>query len=165
MPRSGKPFSVRMTNSGPLGWVSDIDGYRYQATHPETGSPWPPMPDALMAAWRELSGLSLPSRGVSRELLLGRHSPGFASGPATRMSLPLPSSRSRSATRQASGSAARSARMRHAAVKLASGDAFVFGGVSRLAFHGIDRVLPRTSTLLAEGGRFNLTMRRVTPAK
>ena len=44
------------------------------------------------------------------------------------------------------------------------GDAFVFGGASRLAFHGIDRVLAGTSTLLAEGGRFNLTMRRVTPA-
>ncbi|MBV9433622.1 MAG: alpha-ketoglutarate-dependent dioxygenase AlkB, partial [Hyphomicrobiales bacterium] len=50
-------------------------------------------------------------------------------------------------------------------VKLASGDAFVFGGPSRLAFHGIDRVLAGTSTLLAEGGRFNLTMRRVTPGR
>ena len=40
MPRSGKPFSVRMTNCGPLGWVSDASGgYRYQATHPETGKP------------------------------------------------------------------------------------------------------------------------------
>jgi len=48
-------------------------------------------------------------------------------------------------------------------LKLDSGDAFVFGGPARLAFHGIDRVLAGTSTLLPEGGRFNLTMRRVTP--
>ena len=41
MPRTGKPFSVRMTNMGPLGWVSDRTGYRYQATHPEQGTVWP----------------------------------------------------------------------------------------------------------------------------
>ncbi len=44
MPKTGKPMSVRMTNCGPLGWVTDERGYRYQATHPETGEPWPPMP-------------------------------------------------------------------------------------------------------------------------
>ena len=44
-----------------------------------------------------------------------------------------------------------------------TGDGFTFGGPSRLAFHGVDRVYPATSTLLAEGGRFNLTLRRVTP--
>ena len=45
MPRSGKPMSVRMTNCGPLGWVTDKErGYRYQATHPETGRPWPAIP-------------------------------------------------------------------------------------------------------------------------
>ena len=38
MPRSGKPMSVRMTNCGPLGWVTDKErGYRYQAAHPVTG--------------------------------------------------------------------------------------------------------------------------------
>jgi alkylated DNA repair protein (DNA oxidative demethylase) len=47
-------------------------------------------------------------------------------------------------------------------LELHSGDAFVFGGPARLAYHGIDRVLPGTSALLAEGGRFNLTLRRVT---
>ena len=41
MPKSGTPFSVRMTNCGPLGWVSDESGYRYQPHHPETGRPWP----------------------------------------------------------------------------------------------------------------------------
>ena len=47
--------------------------------------------------------------------------------------------------------------------RLASGDAVVLGGEARLAFHGIDRILPGTSTLLPEGGRINLTLRRVTP--
>src|SRR6516164_88140 len=47
MPRTGSPFSVRMTNCGPLGWVSDVNGYRYQAAHPVTGKPWPPIPDLL----------------------------------------------------------------------------------------------------------------------
>jgi alkylated DNA repair protein (DNA oxidative demethylase) len=49
-------------------------------------------------------------------------------------------------------------------VRLASGDAVVLGGEGRLAFHGVDRIVPNTSTLLAEGGRINLTLRRVTPA-
>ena len=43
-----------------------------------------------------------------------------------------------------------------------SGDVIVLGGEDRLAFHGIDRILPGTSDLLQEGGRFNLTLRRVT---
>ena len=55
MPRSGKPFSVRMSNCGALGWVSDISGYRYQKTHPETGRAWPPMPDSIMRLWRDFS--------------------------------------------------------------------------------------------------------------
>ena len=47
MPRSGRPFTVRMSNLGKLGWVSDRAGYRYQAQHPETGTPWPQIPDML----------------------------------------------------------------------------------------------------------------------
>ena len=57
MPRTGKPFSVRMTNCGPLGWVSDkTGGYRYQAEHPVTGQPWPPMPGLLLRVWQEIAG-------------------------------------------------------------------------------------------------------------
>ncbi len=55
MPRTDKPFSVRMSNAGPLGWVSDRDGYRYQAAHPESGRPWPAIPPTALAAgtlWR-----------------------------------------------------------------------------------------------------------------
>src|SRR3954468_21193141 len=56
MPRTGKEFSVRMTNCGALGWVSDRErGYRYQATHPETNAPWPDVPRLAMRAWDNLS--------------------------------------------------------------------------------------------------------------
>jgi DNA oxidative demethylase len=55
MPKSGRPLSVRMTNCGPLGWVSDVAGYRYQPLHPETGQPWPPMPSIIVDAWKALA--------------------------------------------------------------------------------------------------------------
>ena len=47
-------------------------------------------------------------------------------------------------------------------LKLASGDALLFGGEARLAYHGIDRILAGSSGLLPQGGRINLTLRRVT---
>ena len=55
MPRSGRPFTVRMSNCGAFGWVSDENGYRYQSMHPDTGRRWPPFPPALLAIWRELA--------------------------------------------------------------------------------------------------------------
>src|SRR5262245_66430080 len=62
MPRTGKPFSVRMTNCGPLGWVSDkAQGYRYQAQHPLTGRPWPPMPELLLEVWRGVGDYPVPT--------------------------------------------------------------------------------------------------------
>src|SRR5436305_7363676 len=55
MPRTGKALSVRMSNCGPLGWVSDqARGYRYQKTHPETGAPWPAFPPKILAAWQDI---------------------------------------------------------------------------------------------------------------
>ena len=163
MPRSGKPFSVRMTNCGPLGWVSDVAGYRYQPAHPETQQPWPAIPDALMRAWRELAGAAFEPQAC-----LVNH---YAHG--TRLGLHQDRDEEEFAAPVVSLSLGDTAIFRFGgttrtdptrSLKLQSGDAFVFGGASRLAFHGIDRVFAGTSTLLAEGGRFNLTMRRVTPA-
>src|SRR6188472_1766273 len=51
MPKSGRPFTVRMSNCGPLGWTSDESGYRYQEVHPVTGRPWPAIPAPLTAIW------------------------------------------------------------------------------------------------------------------
>ena len=57
MPRSGKEMSVRMTNCGALGWVTDKErGYRYQPTHPVTGKPWPAIPERLLSVWRQVAG-------------------------------------------------------------------------------------------------------------
>jgi alkylated DNA repair protein (DNA oxidative demethylase) len=47
-------------------------------------------------------------------------------------------------------------------VRLSSGDVVILGGEGRLAYHGVDRIYPQTSTLLKKGGRINLTLRRVT---
>jgi len=55
MPKSGRAFTFRMSNCGPLGWVSDESGYRYQPMHPDTGRPWPPIPAALLTMWHELA--------------------------------------------------------------------------------------------------------------
>ena len=55
MPRTGRPFSVRMTNMGTLGWVSDRNGYRYQAAHPDLGTSWPVMPEIVLDVWRKVA--------------------------------------------------------------------------------------------------------------
>src|SRR4249920_253004 len=60
MPKTGKPMSVRMTNCGPLGWMTDERGYRYEPVHPETGAPWPSIPPVVLDAWRALSGYPHP---------------------------------------------------------------------------------------------------------
>lgn len=161
MPKSGRPMSVRMSNCGPLGWVSDEHGYRYQPEHPETGRPWPPMPDALMAIWNDIAGYLSPPEAC----LINFY------GPAAKMGLhqdrdeedftaPVVSLSLGDACLFRIGGTSRSGPTH--SFRLNSGDALVLGGEARLAFHGVDRIYTGTSTLLAEGGRINLTMRRVT---
>lgn len=161
MPRTGKPFSVRMTNCGPLGWVSDERGYRYQPLHPETGAPWPAIPEIAMAAWRDLAGFAEPPEAC----LVNWYAPGTRMGlhqdrdeqdfAAPVLSLSLGDT----AVFRIGGAARRDPTR---SIRLQSGDAFVLGGASRLAFHGIDRVIAGTSGLLPGGGRINLTLRRVS---
>lgn len=160
MPRTGKPFSVRISSCGPLGWVSDVAGYRYQPTHPETGEAWPPMPPALICAWAELAGTAL----APEACLINWYAPG------ARMSLhqdrdeeefsaPVLSLSLGDTALFRIGGTARKDPTR--SFRLASGDALLLAGPARLAFHGIDRVFPETSTLLRQPGRINLTLRRV----
>ena len=162
MPRTGKPLSVRMTNCGPLGWVSDqARGYRYQPTHAETGAPWPGFPPQLVAAWNELGAYEQPPEAClvnyyasdARMSLHQDRDEADFSAPVVSLSLG-------DTCLFRFGGTSRGGPTR--SIKLASGDALVLGGAARLAFHGVDRIMPGTSTLLPEGGRFNLTLRRVT---
>ena len=161
MPKSGKPLSVRMTNCRPLGGVSDENGYRYQRLHPETGQPWPPLPPLLLDAWGTLAHYQHPPESC----LVNYY------GPAAKMGLhqdrdecdfdaPVVSLSLGDTCLFRIGGLRRADPTR--TVRLASGDAVVLGGDARLAFHGVDRIMPGTSTLLPQGGRINLTLRRVT---
>jgi len=162
MPKSGKPLSVRMTNCGPLGWVTDEAGYRYQPLHPQTGNPWPAIPAMVIDAWKALACYPHPPEAC----LINYY------GPAAKMGLhqdrderdfdaPVVSLSLGDTCLFRIGGAERSDPTR--TLRLASGDAVVQGGRARLAFHGVDRIMPGTSTLLPQGGRINLTLRRVTP--
>jgi alkylated DNA repair protein (DNA oxidative demethylase) len=160
MPRSGRPFTVRMSNCGALGWVSDEAGYRYQPTHPVTGRPWPPMPDALIAMWNDLARYPSPPEAC----LINYYSPTAKMGlhqdrDEKDFDAPVVSLSLGDSCLFRVGGSKRSDPTR--SVRLGSGDAVVLGGDTRLAFHGVDRIEPGTSTLLPEGGRINLTMRRV----
>jgi len=162
MPKSGRPFSVRMTNCGPLGWVSDEAGYRYQPLHPQTMEPWPPMPEIVLEAWEELSGYPHPPQAC----LVNYYTAGARMGlhqdkDEADFTAPVVSLSLGDTALFRVGGKSRKDPTR--SFELRSGDAVVLGGAARLAFHGIDRIIPGTSTLLSEGGRFNLTLRRVSP--
>ena len=161
MPRTGRPFSVAMTNLGPLGWVSDRAGYRYQPTHPATAEPWPPIPEMVLALWREVAGyphepqaclINYYRAGAKMGLHQDADEEDF-SAPVVSVSLGDTAVFRIGGTER--GGSTKS-------VRLTSGDVLVMGGSSRLCYHGIDRILPGTSRLLPEGGRINLTLRRVT---
>jgi DNA oxidative demethylase len=162
MPRSGKPMSVRMTNCGALGWVTDKErGYRYQPMHPVTGNPWPPIPQRLLDLWNTVSGyphqpeaclINFYSQDAKMGLHQDRDEQDF-SAPVVSVSLG-------DTCLFRVGGTARSDRT--LSLELKSGDVVVLGGEGRLAFHGVDRIYPATSALLKNGGRINLTLRRVT---
>lgn len=162
MPRTGKPFSITMTNCGPLGWVSDKDGgYRYQAHHPLTGNPWPAMPPHLTELWAELAGYPAPPQAC----LINHYTAGTKLGshvdadeedfdaPVISISL------GDDAIFHIGGTTRSAPKQR---LLLHSGDVVVLGGASRRAYHGLDRLHPDTSDVVPWGGRVNLTLRRVT---
>jgi alkylated DNA repair protein (DNA oxidative demethylase) len=161
MPRSGKPMSVQMTNCGPLGWMTDERGYRYQPTHPETGAPWPPIPDLVLEAWHELSAYPHPPEACLINVYAASARMGLHQDRDEKdFSAPVVSLSLGDTCLFRIGGSKRSDPTR--SLRLSSGDALVLGGEARLAFHGVDRILPGTSTLLPSGGRINLTLRRVT---
>ena len=161
MPRTGRPFSVRMTNLGPLGWVSDRAGYRYQALHPATGKPWAAMPEMVLNVWWQVSGYPHPPEAC----LVNVYKEGAKMGlhqdaDEEDFSVPVVSISLGDQAVFRIGGPERSGKTE--TLKLSSGDVVVMGGASRLCYHGIDRVYSGTSKLLKDGGRINLTLRRVT---
>jgi alkylated DNA repair protein (DNA oxidative demethylase) len=155
----GKAMSVRMTNLGPLGWVTDAGGYRYEPRHPLTGRPWPAMPPRLLQLWDRLAGAPGPPDAClvnlyDAEARMGLHqdrdeadfawpvlSVSLGDSAVFRLGGPRRSDPTRT-------------------VRLASGDACLLAGAARLHFHGVDRILPGSSRLVPGGGRINLTLRR-----
>lgn len=163
MPKTGKEMSVRQTNCGELGWVTDKEqGYRYQKNHPITGKAWPDIPPSLQNLWQKLSGFPQPAEAC----LINFYAPQARMGmhqDKDEMELNAPvisislgdSCLFRIGTTEKQG--------KTHSIRLNSGDVIMFGGKERLAYHGVDRIYPNTSTLLKVPGRVNLTLRRILP--
>ena len=165
MPRTGKPFSVEMSNFGVLGWVSDeAKGYRYEPRHPQTGDVWPDMPPALLRLWAELTSYPAHPEACLVNLYRGK----------ARMSLHQDRDETALDAPVLSISLGDEAIFRlggqtriepTSSLILASGDVLLLGGPARLCRHGIDRIRAGSSELIRGGGRINLTLRRVNRAK
>jgi alkylated DNA repair protein (DNA oxidative demethylase) len=158
----GRRMSVAMTNCGALGWISDRSGYRYTALDPQTQRAWPAMPDAFLELAKGAAGRAGFPGFVPDACLVNRYEPGARltlhqdrdehdfSAPIVSVSLGLPAV-------FLFGGERRSDPVQR--VALAHGDVVVWGGPTRLRFHG---VLP-----LADGRhpltgrhRVNLTLRK-----
>src|SRR5271166_389663 len=152
----GHLMSVAMTNCGVVGWVSDRRGYRYGVIDPDSGRPWPAMPDVFLA----LASRAAASGGFDGfrpdACLVNRYEPGARmslhqdrderdfSAPIVSVSLGLPAT-------FLFGGLKRSDRPHR--LPLAHGDVAVWGGPSRLVFHGV--------TPLADGEHPKLGRRRI----
>lgn len=156
---SGRAMSVRMTSAGRLGWVSDRRGYRYAETHPG-GAPWPEIPASVRAVWDAVAPearapecclLNFYGAGAKMGLHQDRDEADFTQ-PVVSISLG-DDALFRIGNETRGGSTA--------SLWLRSGDVLVMGGPARLRYHGVDRIAPATSPLLAQGGRINLTLRVV----
>ncbi len=164
MTPGGHAMSVAMTSCGAFGWVTDRRGYRYSPTDPASDKPWPAMPPlfADLAARAAAAG-GYPGFAPD-SCLVNRYQPGARMGlhqdrderdmsqPIVSVSLGLPALFLFGGPKRA-GSPLRQ--------RLESGDVVVWGGPSRLFFHGVDALAegqhPLTGAL-----RYNLTFRKAT---
>ena len=156
----GTPMSVRMSAAGQFGWVSDRKRYRYEAKHP-SGVLWPKMPKRVLDLWRTL----VPSARLPECCLINWYSDAAKMGmhqdrDEKDMSQPVVSISLGDDALFRMGNARRGGKTE--SVWLRSGDVVVMEGSARMAYHGVDRVRPDSSTLLRNGGRINLTLRVVT---
>lgn len=162
--KNGFPMSVAMTNCGALGWVSDRTGYRYESHDPLTGKPWPAMPAEFARLASEAAARAGYANFAPDACLINRYEPGAKMGlhqdrdehdfaqPIVSVSLGLPAT-------FVFGGAKRSDKT--VRVALEHGDVVVFGGPSRLFYHGVltlaDGVHP-----VFKRCRLNLTFRRAS---
>jgi DNA oxidative demethylase len=158
---SGFSMSVAMTNCGHVGWVTDRRGYRYDPLDPLTGQRWPPMPQPLRAVAVRAAQTSGYAQFDPDACLINRYEPGTRlslhqdrdernwDAPVVSISLGLPAT-------FLFGGDRRSERPRR--VRLASGDAVVWGGRTRLAFHGVAPLEDGDHPLTGRC-RFNFTVR------
>jgi alkylated DNA repair protein (DNA oxidative demethylase) len=158
----GHQMSVAMTNCGSLGWVSDRTGYRYDAIDPGSGQPWPQMPSIFL----ELAGQAAAQAGFPgfrpEACLVNRYEPGTRlslhqdrdekhyDAPIVSVSLGLP------ATFLWGGLKRADKTVRY---RLEHGDVVVWGGPSRLVFHGVAPLADGEHALLGRQ-RINLTFRK-----
>ena len=155
----GKPMSVRISAAGRYGWFSDRTGYRYTPAHPK-GHPWPAIPTSILNIWAQLTGLER-----QPECCLINYYDVYA-----RMGLHQDKDEADFQWPVISVSLGDDALFRMGNTKrggktesiwLQSGDVVVMGGEARMAYHGVDRIRAKSSTLLPKGGRINLTLRVV----
>ncbi len=158
----GFRMSVAMTNCGSRGWVSDRKGYRYDSIDPESGKPWPKMPDVFKNLAREAAARADFAEFKPEACLINCYEPGARltlhqdkdehdySQPIVSVSLGLP------ATFLFGGLARNDKQQR---VPLVHGDVVVWGGPSRLRYHGV-MPLKGGHHPLTGGQRINLTFRR-----
>jgi len=158
----GYTMSVAMTTCGSVGWVTDRRGYRYSPTDPETGKAWPEMPAAFLALATEAATAAGYADFTPDSCLLNRYEPGTRlslhqdqdeadySQPIVSVSLGLPATFQFGGPQR--GDPTAKYRMEH-------GDVAVWGGPSRLYFHGVAPLKDGEHPLLGRK-RINLTFRR-----
>jgi alkylated DNA repair protein (DNA oxidative demethylase) len=152
-------MSVEMTNFGPLGWVTDTRGYRYEPRHPITEEPWPPIPPALLALWANVANADVaPDACLANLYRSGSRMSLHQDRDEADFSMPVLSVSLGDTAIFRLGGANRGDPTR--SVRLSSGDVCLLAGETRLAYHGVDRILPGSSRLIPGGGRLNLTLRR-----
>jgi len=159
----GKSMSVAMTNCGELGWVSDRKGYRYAPLDPESGKPWPLMPERFQREATEAAERAGFSGFSPEACLINRYALGAKMGlhqdrdeadftfPIVSFSFGLPAV-------FLFGGAKRQDKTEK--ILLEEGDVFVWGGAARLFFHGVAPVKADFNQPSANY-RFNLTFRHV----
>jgi DNA oxidative demethylase len=154
MPNTGQPFSVRMTNCGPLGWVSDRAGYRYQTTHPVTNKPWPPIPTILQQLWEQHVGQPEPDACLINLYTANARMSLHVDASEVDMTVPVLSVSLGDTAVFRLGGLKRTDPT--ASFKLTSGTIMMLAGPHRACHHGIDRVIAGSSDLFGglEGDLF-----------